>query len=162
MHRTPQHRPFHDASCAAAVLTQPLHVKLTVCMQLFTCVICPSHTHVRTHICMLQGPLLSVLLQCCSSSSCGVQLLALTALLSLAAVPDNLPAFAKVSPICNNAGFCDFTPRLVCRVHTCMYAWLPVHIHCCCCISTDNHTLLLHILPSVHKSAGQLFIMYLR
>ncbi len=69
---------------------------------------------------MLQGPLLSVLLQCCSSSSCGVQLLALTALLSLAAVPDNLPAFAKVSPACNNVGFGDFTPALVCHVHTCM------------------------------------------
>jgi len=60
---------------------------------------------------MLQGPVLSLLLQCCSSSSQGVQLLALTALLSLAVVPDNLPAFAKVSPICSD---------VVCHVHTCM------------------------------------------
>ncbi|DBA83830.1 hypothetical protein WJX77_001821 [Trebouxia sp. C0004] len=48
---------------------------------------------------ILEGPLLSLLLQCCSSSSCGVQLLALTALLSLAAVPDNLPAFAKAGQV---------------------------------------------------------------
>ncbi|DBA72123.1 TPA: hypothetical protein ACH3X2_010846 [Trebouxia sp. C0005] len=48
---------------------------------------------------ILEGPLLSLLLQCCSSTSSEVQLLALTALLSLAAVPDNLPAFAKAGRV---------------------------------------------------------------
>ncbi len=67
---------------------------------------------------MLQGPLLCALLQSCSSSSCAVQLLALTGLLSLAAMPDNLPAFAKVGPICNEVGLSDFISALVCQVHT--------------------------------------------
>lgn len=52
------------------------------------------------HMCqrpdMLQGPLLAVLMQCCSSPSLEVQQLALAALNSLAAVPEHLPAFSRV------------------------------------------------------------------
>ncbi|KAL3130850.1 hypothetical protein ABBQ38_000182 [Trebouxia sp. C0009 RCD-2024] len=44
---------------------------------------------------ILQGPLLAVLMQCCSSPSLEVQQLALAALTSLAAVPAHLPAFSR-------------------------------------------------------------------
>lgn len=57
-----------------------------------------KYSAIGSHV-ILEGPLLSLLLQCCSSSSCGVQLLALEALLSLAAVPDNLPAFAEAGQV---------------------------------------------------------------
>lgn len=45
----------------------------------------------------LQGPLLSVLMHCCSSSSLEVQQLALATLNSLATVPESLPAFSRVN-----------------------------------------------------------------
>ena len=52
--------------------------------------------HVFQHPEFLQGPLLAVLMQCCSSPFLEVQQLALAALNGLAAVPEHLPAFSRV------------------------------------------------------------------
>ena len=90
----------------------------------------------------LQGPLLSVLMHCCSSSSLEVQQLALATLNSLATVPESLPAFSRVNctdhllqqlnPFCCSTGvlgsavvvlpvwFCHFCVLPFCVLPFCM------------------------------------------
>ncbi|KAL3138878.1 hypothetical protein ABBQ32_005705 [Trebouxia sp. C0010 RCD-2024] len=66
---------------------------------------------------ILQGPLLAVLMQCCSSPSLEVQQLALAALNSLAAVPEHLPAFSRAGEHILHVALAMQSPSRLVQVH---------------------------------------------